>query len=207
METDKKFCDFRHFGPFLPFYMPNNPENQNFKKMKKVPGDIIILHMYIKNHNNMYVSWDTEYDRLTFFVNLGHFLPFYPLTIQKIRILIQWKNSLKISSLHTSVSKIMIICYTFPEIWQMTNVIFILHLFYFLPFYSYNGLKVYLVYLRMNFSWKSKASNLRQPKLSDSYKENVATIFQSMNVVFLTWVKLWKLKVHVTPVFFNILVT
>ena len=30
--TDRIFC---HFGPFLPFYSPNNPKNQNFEKMKK----------------------------------------------------------------------------------------------------------------------------------------------------------------------------
>ena len=28
---------------FLPFHPPNNPKNQNFKKVKKTPGDIIIL--------------------------------------------------------------------------------------------------------------------------------------------------------------------
>ena len=30
--TDKTFS---HFGLFLTFYPPNNPENQNFQKMKK----------------------------------------------------------------------------------------------------------------------------------------------------------------------------
>ena len=49
---------------FLPFYTPspnhppppppprqsNNPENQNFEKMKKT-GDIIILHRSIKNYD------------------------------------------------------------------------------------------------------------------------------------------------------------
>ena len=33
---------------FLPFYPLNNPKNQNFEKMKKIPGDIIILHVYQK---------------------------------------------------------------------------------------------------------------------------------------------------------------
>ena len=28
-------------GYFLPFYPTNNPENQNFEKKKKAPGDII----------------------------------------------------------------------------------------------------------------------------------------------------------------------
>ena len=37
--TDRIFC---HFALFLPFYPSNNPENQNFEKMKKAPGDIII---------------------------------------------------------------------------------------------------------------------------------------------------------------------
>ena len=32
-------------GHFLPFYPTNNPKNQNFEKMKKNPGDIIILHL------------------------------------------------------------------------------------------------------------------------------------------------------------------
>ena len=34
---------------FLPFYPPNNPKKQNFKKIEKTPGDIIILHMCTKN--------------------------------------------------------------------------------------------------------------------------------------------------------------
>ena len=32
---------------FLPFYPLNNLKNQNFEKLKKTPGDIIILHMCI----------------------------------------------------------------------------------------------------------------------------------------------------------------
>ena len=40
---------FCHFGPFFPLLppppQPYNPENQNFEKMKKVPEDIIILHV------------------------------------------------------------------------------------------------------------------------------------------------------------------
>ena len=46
-------------GYFLPFYPPNSPKNQNFEKMKKTPGDIIILHMCAKNYDQMmYGSWD-----------------------------------------------------------------------------------------------------------------------------------------------------
>ena len=38
--TDRIFI---HFGPFFPFHAPpNDPENQNFEKMKKMPGDTIM---------------------------------------------------------------------------------------------------------------------------------------------------------------------
>ena len=32
---------------------PKNPENQNFEKIKKTPGDIIILHKCTINDNHM----------------------------------------------------------------------------------------------------------------------------------------------------------
>ena len=36
---------------------PNDPENQNFEKMEKAPGDLLILqHMCIKNHDMIYAS-------------------------------------------------------------------------------------------------------------------------------------------------------
>ena len=38
---------------FLPFYCPNNPEIQNFEKMKNKAGDIIISHMCTINDNHM----------------------------------------------------------------------------------------------------------------------------------------------------------
>ena len=37
------------------------------------------------------------------------------------------KKGLKITSFYTIVPKIMIICYNAPEIWHMTDVIFIFH--------------------------------------------------------------------------------
>ena len=66
--TDKTFC---HFGPFFAFLLPpNNPENQNSEKVKKV---------------------------------------------------------LELSAFYTSVPKIMIICYTVPYIWYVTDLIVIFH--------------------------------------------------------------------------------
>ena len=75
-ETDRSFY---HLGQFLSFYLSDNPENRNFEKKEKASGDVIILHMCTKNHDQMiYASWDKECDRRNFFVILDHFLPFYP---------------------------------------------------------------------------------------------------------------------------------
>ena len=60
-ETDIIFC---HFGPFFNFFPPDNLENQNFEKLKKAPGDIIILHMCTISSNHMMY---------------GHFGPFFAL--------------------------------------------------------------------------------------------------------------------------------
>ena len=59
--------------------------------MKNTPGDIIILYMCTINDNHMmygYEMWWTE-----FFVILDHFLPFYPLTVLKTKILKNEKNA------------------------------------------------------------------------------------------------------------------
>ena len=46
-------------GYTFPFYPSNSPKNENFKTMKKNPGNIIILHKCTKNHDQMlYCSWD-----------------------------------------------------------------------------------------------------------------------------------------------------
>ena len=52
---------FITFDYLLSFYPPNNPENQNFEKNNKSPGNIIILHMSTINKNHlMYDSWDMD---------------------------------------------------------------------------------------------------------------------------------------------------
>ena len=51
----------------LPFHPPNNLKNQNFEKLKKIPGDIIILYMYTINDNHIiYGSRDMEHERQNF---------------------------------------------------------------------------------------------------------------------------------------------
>ena len=86
---------------FLPFHPPNSPKNQNFKKMEKTSGDIIILPKHPKNHDHMlYCSWDMVCDRCNYFSFWAIFCPFTPLTAQKIKILKKWKKHLEISSFY-----------------------------------------------------------------------------------------------------------
>ena len=106
---------------FLPFYPLNSP--QNFKKMKKTPGDIIILHNCTKNYDyRIYCSWGMACDRCNcYFFSLGHFLSFYPLNSPQNQIFKKWKKHLEISSSYICGPKIMIRWCTFPEIWCMTD--------------------------------------------------------------------------------------
>ena len=61
------------------FYPSNSPKNENFKKMKKIPADIIILHKYTKNHDHMlYCSWDMVHDKCNFYFSFWAI--FCPLT-------------------------------------------------------------------------------------------------------------------------------
>ena len=111
----------------LPFYPPNNPKNQNFEKMKKISGDIIILQMCSINDNHdvwfpRYEAWWTE-----IFVIWTILCPFTPLTTWKIKILKKWNTCLEILSFYTNVPKIMIMCYTVPEIWYVMDVTVIFH--------------------------------------------------------------------------------
>ena len=88
---DKIFC---LFGPFLPFYPPDNPKNQNFEKTKATPGDII-LHICIINDNHMmYDFWDTKFNRQNFLSFWTIFCIFTHLTTQKTKIFKRntWRN-------------------------------------------------------------------------------------------------------------------
>ena len=71
---------------FLPFYPSKHLENKNFENMKKIPGDIIVLHMRTINDNDMmYVCSDMERKRT--FRYFGPFFALLPTTTQKIKIL------------------------------------------------------------------------------------------------------------------------
>ena len=65
-------------GYFLPFYLPNNPENQNSEKMKKnQQGGTIVLNMSTINENHMmYDSLDMKHNKQSFFLFRTIFCPF-----------------------------------------------------------------------------------------------------------------------------------
>ena len=122
---------------FLHIYCPNNSKNQNFEKMKKkIPGDTIILRKCTKNHDDMLCcSLDMVLSGCNSYLSFwAIFCPFTSLTARKITIKKKIKKNMEISSFYNSVPKIMIICYTVPEIWRMMDVI-IFHLgLFFCPF-------------------------------------------------------------------------
>ena len=53
MAHDRCNSYFSFWATFSPFTPLTAQKNQNFKKMKQAPGDIMILHMYIKNYDQM----------------------------------------------------------------------------------------------------------------------------------------------------------
>ena len=113
-------------GYFSPFYPSHSPKNENFKTMKKILGDIIILHKCTKNHDYiLYCSWDIVRDGCNYFSFWAIFCPFTPLTAQNMKIskkLKKKKKHLEIS-FYTSVPKIMLKCCTVRDIWCLTDVI------------------------------------------------------------------------------------
>ena len=118
---------------FSAFCQPNNRESQ---KRKKTPGGIILLHICTINENHiMYGSSDMEHDGQNFLSSWTIFCPFIPLTTQKNPNFVKMKKSPgDIIILHKS-TKIMIICYTDPEIRCVTDVILFFISGYCLSFY------------------------------------------------------------------------
>ena len=109
--TDRTFC---HFGP------------------------LALLHKCNKNHDHMlYCSSDMVRNRCNCYFSFWTiFCLFTSLTAQKNKMKKKKKRKkdLEISLFYNSVSKIMIICYTVPEIWCVTDVIAIFHFGFFFAF-------------------------------------------------------------------------
>ena len=71
-----------------------------------------------------------EVHQSEFFCNLRPFFAIYPPppnSLKNENFKIKKKKHLEISSFHTDVSKIMIICYIVPEMWHVKHVIVIFH--------------------------------------------------------------------------------
>ena len=114
--------DRQNFLSFWTVFCTFTLKTQKIKTLKKWknPGDWIILdRCTITDNHMMHGSWDIKTDG-------EKFRPFTPLTTRKIKILKKWKKHMEIS-FHTTVPKIMIICYSVPEIPCVTDVIFIFH--------------------------------------------------------------------------------
>ena len=99
-----------------------------------------------------------EYDgQIFFFFFFFNFRPFFTLLPQKRPEKSKfWKNEKTPGDtvILRSVPKIMIICYNVPEIWHVTDVIFIFHFELFLPFYIPNRVgikKKILVHQKKNW--------------------------------------------------------
>ena len=111
---------FFHLGPFF------CTKNRIFEKMKK---NIWRYHHFTE----VYYKWQwflryevQQADFISAF--LAIFCPFNPITAQKMKYQSKKrKKQLEISSFYTGVPKTMIIDYTVPEIWHVTDVIVIFH--------------------------------------------------------------------------------
>ena len=102
------FCYFGQFFTLLtPLPFPNNPKYQNFGKMKKCSGGIIILHKCTKNRM-LHCSWDAMREVYNSYFSFWAILcPFaLLLTTQNIKIF---------------KKMIMITWCTAPEIWCVTD--------------------------------------------------------------------------------------
>ena len=130
--TGRIFCQSRLFFALLPPYAPR--KSKFWKNEKNTWRYYHFTHVHHKWQSYdlwflRYQLWQTE-----FLVILDRLLCFYPLTARKMKISKKWIQNLEISSFYTLVPKIMIICYTAPEIWCVTNgIIFHFGLSFTLP--------------------------------------------------------------------------
>ena len=99
---------------------------------KKQQKSLEISSFYTSVAKFMIIGYTVpEVMHATIFI-LGYTFPFYPLTAQKMKNSKQLKKHLEISSFNKNVPKIMIICFTVPEVWHVTDriVAFNLGLFF-----------------------------------------------------------------------------
>ena len=110
------------FCPFSPPLPPISPvTTQKIKIKKKWNKHLEKSSFYTSEPKIMIICYTVlEVWHVLFFI-LVYFLPFYPLTVQKIKISKKRKEHLKISSLYLCVPKIIIRWCMVPEIWCITD--------------------------------------------------------------------------------------
>ena len=119
-----------NYGSFFALYTPAPPtppppplktgKIRILKKRKKLL-QISSFYTWVPKPT---IIWGTVPQQAEFFVILGHFFSFTPITTHKIEILKIWKMHLEMSSFYTCVTKITIIWCMLPEIWSATDIIF-----------------------------------------------------------------------------------
>ena len=87
------FVILGHFLPFTPLPSPNNPGNQNFEKMKKAFGDVIILNLCSKKHDQMMYGYSGMECNRDIFCHFRPFFSFTPLLTLKIKIWKKYKST------------------------------------------------------------------------------------------------------------------
>ena len=138
------------FGPFLSFYHPLTAHawqteffviSDNFLSIYPLKTQKL---KFWKNEKNAwkYYHFTQVYQKLgscytvpevgrhgcnCYFSFWTYFCLFTPITAWKMKISKKWKKHLQMSSFYTCVPKIMIIWYTVPEIWHVTDVIVTFH--------------------------------------------------------------------------------
>ena len=122
-ETDRIIC---HFGPFFALLPPPLiiPKIKFWKKMKKMPIDIILLYIHVYHEDHIYGSWNIRCDRHKFSSFWVIFCLFSPLTIWKIKILTLKKTPGDIIVLHICTINDKNTWCMVPKIWSATDIIF-----------------------------------------------------------------------------------
>ena len=116
--TDRIFCYFGQFFAHLPL---KTPKIKTLKKWKKSLKIFFILHKCTKNQDHMlYFSWDMSHDICSCYFSFWTILALLPPNSPKNENFKKMKKHLEMSSFYTSLPKIVIICYTIPEIWYIT---------------------------------------------------------------------------------------
>ena len=105
-------CLDKGLAILFPFTPLTAQKNENFKTMIKRLENII-LPKCTKNHDMARVKCNYYF---WFWAMFSPFTPSPTLTGRKTKISKQWKKYLEISSFHTIIPIIKIICYTVPEI-------------------------------------------------------------------------------------------